>query len=648
MTQQSPLADLVREYLSARDQLAALDLRVSDIADHDRRALARFTSALDAAERAHPPSAPANPATALWAPRDRAALSGLTDLYEVVGRVAFEGEDGRNLGAFSAAIDAITARISLWRNHIDALNEAPREAGARAEAMRASEEASGAAQRDELLARFEPEAASLREISAKMLDAVRATVRPELREAETAEALYGEYVHRVSALYLRTLPHLRASLAELSRIAGVETPPNWPDALPFDATLPAGLAELPTRETPALVQARQAIEQLTAQETALARALDELGVQSRRVDADLAARREREKELEGEALNAQHIARWAAALDAVDAARQRVAEVNAEGANRTQRVAQLGAEIQRVSAELAARQHDATEHAQLVAAREAAFEAHRGDEPFFGKDDWRRRGEALDEELGGLRAALTAKQQGLAAMSAELARLRAREPAEQAELATLGRRLDQMRAEEAAAQRDVTSAEGALGAGRPPRRVSLAQAEELMHAVSAARAEARSQSERLSGEGRRVQADIDRATVQQRQLATERERAAQALQAAYRAANAQHEEQLRALATRRQQAFDRHADAVLSGLDESLSQVDRVFIEPARRVLLQRAAMLSETPDALLALAAQLASELPGVQSASRAALEQARGELNSLRIWVESAPDRCRAVWTE
>lgn len=647
MTPQDPLAALVREYLTARDALAALDLRVSDIADHDRRALAPWSEVLRALGRSYPDAAPKGLATPLWAPRDRAGLSALDDLYAVVGRLSFEGEDRANLDAFSAALDALDARAGAWRTHLDAMSEVPAEATARAAEMESAEQATGRAQRDELLGRFEPEAASLREISAKMLDAVRAAQRPDLRDPEKAEALYSDYVHKVSGLYARALPYLRAALHELSTVAGVETPPNWPDALPFEPSLPADLAETPSKETPALLSARQSVEALAAQEEALARALDELGVQARRVESDLAARREREKELEREAISAQQIARWAAKLDELDLARQRLAEVNAEGARRTQLIAQLAAEAQRVSAEIAAQQQAATERAQTVAAKEAALEAHRSDEPFFGKDDWRRRGDAMDGELDTLRGELAARQQSLAALTAELARLRAREPVEQAQLATLGRQLDQVRGEEAAAQRDVSAVETALGAGRPPRRVSVAQAEELLQAVSAARAEARAQSERLSGEGRRVQADVDRATVQRRQCATERERAAQTLQAAYRAANAQHDEQLRTLAARRQQAFERHADAVLDGLEESLTQVDRVFIEPARKVLLQRAGMLSEGPASLRELAARLERELPELQRASRAAMDGAHAELARLRAWLEAAPARCRGAWS-
>jgi len=646
MSVHDPLAAMVREYLGARDALAALDLRVADIADHDRRALSPWRDALLAAEVTHPDSAARNVTAALWSPDDRAGLTGIHDHYEVIGRFTFEGEDRANLRAFALALDALEARISSWESHLSALGAAPERALSRAKSMDDSEQASVRALRDELLARFEPEAASLREMCAKVLDAVRATKRPDLTRADIAEAHYTEYVHKVNALYTRALPYLRTALTEMSAVAGVETPPNWPDALPFDVSLPADLAETPGRDTPALVQARQTVESLTAQEDALTRALDELGVQARRVESDLAARREREKELERETVSAQDIARWAAKLDELDLAKQRVAAVNAEGARVTQTLAQLAAEVQRLGADITQRQHDATERAQLVAAKEAALEAHRKDEPFFGKDEWRRRGDALDDELDGLRADLTARQQQLAALNAEVARLRAREPVEQAQLATLGRQLDQVRAEEAAAQRDVTALETSLGAGRPPRRVSVAQAEELLQAVSAARAEVRGQVERLQAEGRRVQADLDRGAVQKRQSATEREKAAAALQAAFKSATSQHEEALRVLGARRQQSFERHAETVLSGMEESLTQVDRVFIEPARRALLERAGVSSQEPGALRARAGEMAAGLPAVQAASRAALDGVREELAKLRGWVDGAPARSRAAW--
>jgi len=71
--------------------------------------------------------------------------------------------------------------------------------------------------------------------------------------------------------------------------------------------------------------------------------------------------------------------------------------------------------------------------------------------------------------------------------------------------------LDEARAAEATAQREVAALESALGAGRPARRVTVAQAEELLHATSAARAEAKARVDRLATEARRVKEDLDRA-----------------------------------------------------------------------------------------------------------------------------------------
>lgn len=646
MSTRDPGAAPVRAYLDARASLAALAARVRDIADHDLRALAPWREVFDAVDAPLPALPSRDPAADLWYPADPAGLTGLTDVYEVVGRFAFEGEDGANLRAFAAATDALSGDIALWRKEIQSLGAVPERAAAKAQAMEGAELDSGRAQQAELLKQFEPEAAQLREICAKLLDATRAIKRPDLSRADTAEALYTDYVQRVNALYTKALPYLRAALGELSRVAGVETPPNWPDALPFERSLPQGLAEVPSPETPALLQARQAVEALTAQEAALQRAIDELGVQARRVEGEAASLRQRDAELEREALTAGNIVRWAARLDAVDLAQARVAEASAEGQRRAQAIAQIASEVHRLQAQAAQVQHEATELAQAVAAKEAALAAHREQEPFFGKDDWRRKGDALDHEVETLRGELARRQQGLAAIHAEVAKVRAREPLEQAQVAALTRQLDEARAAEATAQREVAALESALGAGRPARRVTVAQAEELLHATTAARAEAKARVDRLATEARRVKEDLDRAAVQLRQTTTERERAAQGLQVAYRESTAQHEERLRTLGVRRQQAFESHASTVLSGLEESLTQVDRVFIDPARRALLVRAGMMSEAPGRLRDAAASLAAQLPSLIAASGAALDDAERACARLRTFVDEAPATCRAHW--
>jgi hypothetical protein len=95
---------------------------------------------------------------------------------------------------------------------------------------------------------------------------------------------------------------------------------------------------------------------------------------------------------------------------------------------------------------------------------------------------------------------------------------------------------------------------------------------------------------------RRIREDVDRANVQLRQVQGDRERQQQGLAAAQRQSTAAVDDALRTLASRRQAAFDSHAQQVLSGLEDSLAQVDRVFIDPARRALLVRAGVMTGAP----------------------------------------------------
>ena len=110
------------------------------------------------------------------------------------------------------------------------------------------------AQEAELLRQFEPEAAQLRDLCKRLLEAVRATRRPDLSRLDTADALYQEYVARVGGLYGKALPVLRDAIAALSKVARCEVPPSWPDALPFAAHLPDDLITSPVPESLAVQQ----------------------------------------------------------------------------------------------------------------------------------------------------------------------------------------------------------------------------------------------------------------------------------------------------------------------------------------------------------------------------------------------------------
>jgi predicted nucleic acid-binding Zn-ribbon protein len=612
MSTLDPAHEPVRRYLAA---LAEIDRAIAGLAAAHgavRETLQGFDDVLREVPDAPTPAPAALLSTGtLWRPSDPARLTGLTDLYEVVGRFTFEGDDGSNVAAMRQLVEAIRAEVERQRASLSDLARLPALAETHAASLDAKEHASAHTQRTELLQQFEPAATTLREVAQKLLGALQAEKKPDLSNLDSAEADYQHYVARMQGLYGKALPFLREQLAELCRLAGVEVPPSWPETLPFAPTLPPHLVAAPPAETPQLATARQTLDAIKAREDELSRAIDELGVQLRRCQGELEALAQRETKALEEIQTARAVLRWATKLDELDATRQTAATLAAEVQARTQAQLRLRVEVQRINAALVALQKDATEWAQGLAAKEQALTEQRKNEPaLFGRDEWRRRLDECEAEVDELRTELTRKQQQIQALQSELAQLQGRDQAEQTALVTLARQQKDVEARDATLQQEVAALEQELGAARPPRRLTVAQAEESLAATQAARSDVRARVERVGNEMRRIREDIDRATVQLRQTQSDREKQAEVVSAALHRATSAHEEALRSLASRRQAAFERHTQQVLSELEASLTRVDSVFVEPARRALLLRGGMTSGASNRLREQAAALAQAL--------------------------------------
>lgn len=640
----------VRAYLSA---LAELESALTVLGLGERvlsDGLAPFADLAEhlATEASAAPSIPS--ADGLWRPRDPETLQGITDVYEVPGRFAFQGDDDANLRALAGRVTAARAELTRQLTRLEQLAAAPARVSAAAESMERTELESSRAQEAELLRQFEPEAAQLRDLCKRLLEAVRATRRPDLARLDSADALYQEYVARVGGLYGKALPVLRDAIAALSKVARCEVPPSWPDALPFAAHLPDDLITSPVPESVAVQQLRQALESQAQQEAALLRAQDELGVQLRRVDGEVAAMVQREVELLSEMETARLVLRWCTRHDAVDLARSALSAIQSEGQAHTQALAAVQAEGERVLSQIAAVQADATEWAQAVQAKEAALTKHRGEEPaLFGKDDWRKKLLELEDEVKDLRGELQQRQQRIVEMNAEVSRLRGRASAEQATITTLTQQLEEGRRREAQSLKELLDVEKELGTSVPARRLQTTQAEELLAAAVAARNELRARVERMTTESRRVKEDADRAAVQLKQLAAERARTESGLAVALRQSGTAHEEALRSLAVRRQAAFESHAGQVLAGLEESLAQVDRNFIEPARRAMLVRAGVMSDAPVTLRARGAELEAALPELRGRWASVVDPVVESLAAVEGgFLATIGGRLRPAWRE
>ncbi|MBL8603727.1 MAG: hypothetical protein JNK72_17505 [Myxococcales bacterium] len=644
-----PLLPYVRFYQDVVNTLGGVVASLDALDAETRAGLLPFGPGVGAFGASLPPQPSQRVSLAgLWQPLDPHGLTGLTDLYEVVGRFSFQGPRDENLGRVSALVGALRNEMVRQRGELAAVLALAAQGHDAAAAREKLEAHNNRAQQEALLARFEPEAARLREAAAALTEALGAVKRPDLTQLDAASEQYRQYVSAVGAVYARALTTLRAQLAALSEVAGCEVPPSWPERLPFASDLPEDLVAPPPPETEQLVEVRGEAEQAAQIELQLKASLDELGVQLRRVEGEIAALSAREAELVKDQATARLIVRWAHEQETLAIITREIEQVRNEGQGRTATIATLHAELARAQSLATETQTEATALAQGLPAKRAALEAHRKEEPaLFGKDEWRSKLRALDDEVEADEGALAQRQGAVAAARAELDRLRAREAQEQAQIAALVKKLDDARARESQTAAVLAEVDKALGAARPGRVVAPSEAEQALAMAGDQRSETRARIDRLNGEARRIREDADRATVQLRQVAGRREQAAQRMTVVERQSQQAVSQNLQRLAQRRQQGFEAYVAKVLGDLFESLRQVERVFVDPARQVMLLKAGAITEAPqqlrdtaERLAAFAKARAEALEGPFAAQEAVLARVS------QTFVATAPEACRSAW--
>jgi hypothetical protein len=518
-------------------------------------------------------------------------------VYEVVGRFAFQGEDDANLARVNALVDALGDEIERQRRALAAVRGLPASATRQAEGLSQRELAEAEAERARRLEPFEPVAEQLRVQCARVLDAVRQVARPDLSNHETADAVYKDYVRRVQALYGAALPYLRRALGELCSVARVEVPASWPDALPLSAALPPDLLAMPATDSPEVADLLAQIDASKAQLASGARRQHELELERKRLESDKVTLLARENEIMAEVRVAKDIVRWATKADQIDQSLQAVAVQLQQKQSRVALVAQLEVQQQQLDATSDALATEIAQREQDLAQSEAALEKERAHPPaLFGRDEWRRRVEDQEHDLDERNATLAQRRASRAQTAAESGNVHARVQTEKAQIASIDRAVDEAREREKAMRVELTRIEEALGAQRPAHRATVAEADEYLTRTWAMRNEVRARLDDATARVRAAVEEHDRLSVQARQLEAGQQQLAEALAQARVAAAAAHEVAVEAHADRRRKGFAQHVDQALAPLEESLAQVDRIFVDPARQVLLQRS--VGEAPRA--------------------------------------------------
>ena len=156
------LSSYVRFYQTVVTQMGAACQNIERTHGVVKAALAPFAEPLSpvgvaALDGAMGESRPYREAIAgLWWPVDEKDLSDLNDIYEVVGRFGFQGDDNGNLQRVQWLVAGARNEIVLQRARLSDLRELPSKSKAAAARILAAEQARAGAERSKKLAEFEP------------------------------------------------------------------------------------------------------------------------------------------------------------------------------------------------------------------------------------------------------------------------------------------------------------------------------------------------------------------------------------------------------------------------------------------------------------------------------------------------------------
>ena len=246
---------VITQVTAAWDNLARIHGVAKEALDPFAQPLAPVGSEALAAAVCPAPSPP--PAQgALWRPEDAQGLTGLTDVYEVVGRFSFQGEDNANLARIQLLVATGRNEIVAQRFRLQELAKLAEEAKKAAAQLAEQETSHAEAKRREMAMGFEQLAEVVTYRAKQTMEAVRAVPLPDMANPETAADDYRRYATKVDQVYVTCLPFLRKAIANLFTFVSCEVPSSWPDALPMQRELPEELIRIPVADSNELQQAQ--------------------------------------------------------------------------------------------------------------------------------------------------------------------------------------------------------------------------------------------------------------------------------------------------------------------------------------------------------------------------------------------------------
>jgi hypothetical protein len=650
----SPLMSYVRFYLTVVTQLRSACEHVERAHKSASEAVLPFAEPLAPVRSQALAAAAGAPHTFgaalgdLWKPEDLEGLTGLTDIYEVVGRFSFQGEENGNLARVQKIVAGARNEIAAQRAMLAELAKLPEVAREAAGRIGAEETARADALRAEKSAAFGPLAEAVRARARQTLEAVKAVPIPDLSNAEVAADEYRKYVVKLDQVYQTCLPFLRKAIAGLFAFVGAEPPAAWPDALPLVREMPPELVTVPPVDSAELKQASTSLLALNEEEINLGRARDEIATALARLEGEVAAHLTKDSELEAEVAIATGVIDYVTALEQAEAARQAIASLEQQKAERVRMQGEVWQKHQQTDAAIKVLEEELRNRSQEMAQLNDRLTAERKDEPvLFGKDEWRARVAGLEGQLEGLRTAYNQRLGVLNQFKIDMSAISVQVQTEQAQGGLVDRQLADTHGKLEALQRVSREMGAKLGAARPARSVPLGDAQQAFAALQQAKLDVAGRVERLRTEMRRQKEENVRVLTRLKQIGVERQQFQGMLQNAQVAVTQGREEALRQLALQRRSAVERHVGEVLSGLERSLASVDAVFVDPAREALLKSTEPRKELAAAVLEHAEKAAPVVAALARELDPDLAVQDGTLGQIQVeFCDMAVAACKAAW--
>jgi chromosome segregation ATPase len=651
---QTALSSYVRFYTTVVTQLESVWSAIERSHGAMKKELTPFAEPLRPVDAATlqailnaPPKAPPGLA-ALWKPQDPLHLNGLNDLYEVVGRFTFQGEDGENLGRVQEIVAIARNEIHGLRSRLADMKRLPEVAMAAA-ARQATEEGKNTEQRRAQRANdFSPKAHALQKTAKTTIDAIRSVSLPDLSEVESAADEYRKYAQKLESVYQQCLPLLRKYLQELYLFVGAEPPSSWPDALPLIRELPPELLAVPPSDSPDLQRSRTHLQALDDEELQLNRARDDLGAGIARIEGEIEAFKARDAEIKSELAGVSSLAEYAASNDQLLQLSQALVSYEQQRLTRQQALSEIWQRHQQIQQAITVLEEELKNRAAEIHALEQELDLLRKDEPrLFGKDHWRSQVSSLESNIDAARVAYTQRVQEMNKLRIDHSAMSVQVQTEQQNTTLIERWIEDAKKKREGLEKQVREQGSRLGAIKPGQAPTAAQAQERVNATQIARAEIQERIDRLKAEIRRRQEEQLQIAARVKQIDAERQRVKGMVESAQIAATQGRDAALKQLAAQRRSAVDRYVSDILGGLEKSLASVDTLFIEPAREAMLRvdeptehASLQLREAGEKIAPLIEALLRELEPELLAQDAMLGQIQRE------FCDVAPDACRKAW--